>query len=402
MPAEAGGADGAPSLDRRRLERILAPWAADPRGPALSIVDPAGATIAGRAVEADGYGPSGHIQADVVVDGALVARVVATREPAAATNLQAAIDALAIAIGELVAESWARKAAEGALRSHRSDDAASGLGIDAAELAKGRRQQRRIVSLVPPDVPGYDLASHYAAAREIGGDFFELFRLPRRGRPLGIVIADVTGKGLDAALLMAFARAVLHSALDASRGPAEALERTNRVLVAEQRGTLFITALCAVLQPGAGRVRIASAGHEAPLLVPGDGGPIAAVGDAGVLVGAFASLGLPEAEITLAPGDTLLFYTDGVTDAIAPSGERFGDDRLSATVAAARAGSAHEIVAAIRDQVQAFQGTAEPADDLTLVAVGRRLGRRRRTAGPRSMSATSEIQPGEGHQTSRP
>ncbi len=371
MPEDVGTA---PPLNGPQLERILAPWAADPHGPAVWIVDAADVTIAGRAVEAGGQGSDGNVHADVVVDGELVARILASGRAAAEQGLQRAIDALAAAVGELAAEIRARIAAERALRAHRSEDAAIALGTDAAELAKGRRQQRSIVSLVPPDVPGYELASHYAAAREIGGDFFELFRLPRRGRPLGIVIADVTGKGLDAALLMAFSRPVMHSALNAARGPADAIERTNRVLVEEHRGTLFITALCAVLQPGTGHVRIASAGHEPPVLVPGDGGPTKSVGDVGVLMGAFESLGLSETEIDLAPGDLLLFYTDGVTDAVAPSGERFGDERLMTTIAAARSGSAQEVVATIRDRVQAFQGTAEPADDLTLVAVRRRPG----------------------------
>ena len=96
----------------------------------------------------------------------------------------------------------------------------------AAELAISRIE-RSIVSLEPPEVAGYDLASYYEPAREIGGDFFELFRLRRRGRPLGVVIADVTGKGIAAALLMAFARPVIHTALQAAPGPADALRRTN-------------------------------------------------------------------------------------------------------------------------------------------------------------------------------
>jgi phosphoserine phosphatase RsbU/P len=372
--------DEPPPLDRQRLERILAPWTADPAGPAVSIVDPAGAMLAGRTADAPDAGVDGRIRADIVVSDRVVASVVATGGAAAGRErgLRPAIDALAVAIGELVAETQARTAAVGALREHRSEDTATALGTDAAELAKGRRQQRSILSLVPPVVPGYDLASHYAAAREIGGDFFELFRLSRRGRPLAIVIADVTGKGLDAALLMAFSRPVVHSALMGSRGPADALARTNRVLVEERRGTLFITALCAVLQPGTGRVRFASAGHEPPLLVPGDGGPVTPVGEAGVLLGAFTSIDPPEAELVMAPGDLLLLYTDGVTDAISPSRERFGDERLLAAIAEVRGGSAHEVVASIRDRVLAFQGTAEPADDLTLVAIGRHPGRRRR------------------------
>ena len=366
-----------PLLDRHRLERIIAPWALAPDAPSLSIVDASGTTIAGHEIDHEASGSDERIAADVNADGVLVARVVATGE--AAVGIAPAIESLAVALGELAVETRRREDAERALEGHRSEHAATALGIDTSELAKGRRQQRSLLSLAAPDVPGYDLASHYAAAREIGGDFFELFRLPWRGRPLGIVIADVTGKGLDAALLMAFARPVMHSALNAARGPADAIERTNRVLVEEHRGTLFLTLLCAVLQPGTGRVRLASAGHEPPLLVPGDGGPIRVVGDAGVLMGAFASVGPPESEFTLAPGDALLFYTDGVTDAVAPSGERFGDARILAILDQARTGTAHDLVAAVKDSVQAFQESAEPADDLTLVAVARH--RRRRATG---------------------
>jgi sigma-B regulation protein RsbU (phosphoserine phosphatase) len=289
------------------------------------------------------------------------------------------LGAIAASIAELEIETRARAAAEAALRSHRAADAAGELGTDARALAKGRRQQRSLVSLVPPEVRGYDLASHYAAAREIGGDFFELFRLPRRGRPLGIVIADVTGKGLDAALLMAFSRPVMHSALNAARGPADALARTNKVLVGERRGTLFITALCAILEPRSGRLRVANAGHEPPWLIPADGGPVREVGASGVLMGAFEAIEPPEAEMVLEPGDILLCYTDGVTDVVGMSGERFGEERLRAVVEGARGASADDLVAGIRDAIAAFQGANEAADDVTVVAVGRhRPGRRRR------------------------
>jgi serine phosphatase RsbU (regulator of sigma subunit) len=364
------GGDATAPLDRRRLERILAPFAALPGGASVAVVDPDGATVAGPEPRI-----AGRASADVLVDGTVVARVVASGGHL--DGLQPAIEGLAVALGELAAETVARSAAEQALGTHRSQHTAAALGIDERELAKGRRQQRSIVSLEPPDVPGYDLASHYAAAREIGGDFFELFRLPRRGHPLAVVIADVTGKGLDAALLMAFARPVMHSALNASRGPAEAIDRTNRVLVGEHRGTLFITLLCALLHPPTGVLRIASAGHEAPLLVPAAGGPVTAVGRAGVLLGAFASVEPPETEVELAPGDRLLFYTDGVTDARSPTGERFGDARLLSALEEARTGSAQDLVATVRDRVLAFQGTAEPADDITLVALGRRPRRGR-------------------------
>ena len=367
------------SLGRSRLERMLAPWD-DRGGLTLAIEDATGAIVAGRAATGDPAHPGGRIHADVVVAGDLVARVVASGSDATRSWATQAIASLAVAIEELVVERRLRTATELALHDERARATAETLGIDAGELAKGRRQQRSILSLVAPDVPGYELASHYAAARDIGGDFFELFRLERRGGPLAIVIADVTGKGLDAALLMAFARPVMHAALNGARGPAEALARTNRVLVGERRGTLFITALCAILEPRSGRLRVASAGHEPPLLIPGDGAPVRPVGDAGVLLGAFASIDLPEVELTLEPGDTLYAYTDGVTDAIDPSHQRFGDDRLAATIDGARGRSATELVAAIRDAVEAFAAGTEPADDVTMLAVGRRPRRTRRPA----------------------
>jgi serine phosphatase RsbU (regulator of sigma subunit) len=361
------------AVQRARLERILEPWNR-PRG-ALRVwlVGPDGTLVAGRPAAATGS--DGRLEAEVSVGEAAIGRLIAAPASPSDARLRAAIDALAVAIGELATEAGVRAATERALGIHRTEHAANALGIDAAELAKGRLQQRRIVSLEAPDVPGYDLASHYAPAREIGGDFFELFRLVHRRHPLA------TGKGLDAALLMAFARPVMHTALEASRGPAEAIERTNRVLVEERRGTLFITLLSAELHPASGRIRIASAGHEPPLLIPAHGGEIRAVGEAGVLMGAFATIGPPETQIVLAPGDVLLFYTDGVTDALSPGGARFGDARLLEALQAARGGSAPEVLAAVRDRLDTFRATADPADDVTLVALGRRTGRRR---GPRS------------------
>jgi len=347
--------DRSPSspLDPDRLDRVLAPFAADGAGLSVSVEDLDGATIAGpplsRTTARDARA-DGRVTRDIGSHGATVALLVASgpasRDPAVA----AALDALAIGLGEL---------------------ADASTRIPPSELALGRLHQRSIVSLRAPDVPGYDLASHYQAAREIRGDFFQLFRLRRRRRTIGVVIADVTGKGIAAGLMMAFARPVIHAALDAAPGPAVALERTNRILVEELHTRLFITALVGSLDAGTGRLRVANAGHEPPLLVPGNGRPIVNVTCGGLLLGAFTSLGLAEIEVELEPGDLLLLYTDGVTDAADETGERFGEPRLYATLDATRGRSAHEVVAGIRDAVAAFRGAVEPTDDVTIVAVGR-------------------------------
>ena len=345
--------DPGAALDPIRVERILASFASAPDRLRVVVVDAAGNRIA--ASDPSGMGsavaPDPGLVREIHCAGGLVGQVVASGPALDDPTVVAALDALASGLGEL---------AEADYRSLTS------------ELAQARLAQRSFVSLRAPAVPGYDLASHYEAAREIGGDFFELFRLHRRRQPLAIVVADVTGKGIGAGMLMAFARPVLHAALEASPGPAEALERTNRILVDEIRSGLFITTIAGVLDVSTGRFRMANAGHEPPLLVPGDDLPVGPIEGGGVLLGAFRSLDVPELDARLRPGDILVLYTDGVTDAMGPSGERFGEPRLMATIEAARRGSAHDIAAAIRDAVAEFRGSVPPADDVTIVVIGRR------------------------------
>ena len=240
-----------------------------------------------------------------------------------------------------------------------------------SELALARQIQRSFVPLVPPELPGYEVASHYEAAYEVGGDFFDVFRLVSDPDRLAIVIADVTGKGIAAAMLMAFARPLIHAAVDNARAPAEALLRTNRILVEERRSALFITALCAIVDLATGQLRLSNAGHESPLLVPGDGGPVRWLEGSGPMIGAFGSLELGECRSDLAPGDTVLLYTDGVTDARASSGERFGDERLLEVIDRCRGETARQTVDSIAAATRAFQGEMPAADDVTIVAIRR-------------------------------
>jgi serine phosphatase RsbU (regulator of sigma subunit) len=356
------GVGVAPAFDAERIRAILAPFAAGSAQLCVRVEDARGDVVATSGDES--RSASLTLSRELRVDGTLVGRVVATGPAIDEPLVPAAIEALALSLEQL---------ADAERRAAMSDqDAASrASSAIAAELALGRVQQRTIVSLIAPDVGGYDLASHYEPAREIGGDFFELFRLRRRGHPLGIVIADVAGKGIGAALLMAFARPVIHTALTAASGPADALERVNRILVGELHTTLFITALAGRLDVRTGLLRLANAGHEPPLLVPGDGGAIRPVEGGGPLLGAFPELGVGDIEVQLEPGDQLVLYTDGVTDARGPEGERFGKARLLEALEGARGATAHDLVAAVRDGVEAFCGTSDPADDVTIVAVGR-------------------------------
>jgi hypothetical protein len=348
-------------------DAVLAPYRELSGELSIVIEDAGGHRVAGTCPDPT---PPDAIAREIGAGPFAGGRVVAWGPLAMSALAVASIESLAVALG--IAHTIGRGGIADIATARRIDD----------ELALGRQLQRSFVGLVGPEVPGYDLACYYEQAHQVGGDFFDVFRRLRRGRPLSIVVADVTGKGVAAALLMAFARPLMHAAIDNSSGPGDALERTNRVLI-ERRSALFITALCASLALSTGRLRLANAGHEAPLIVRRDGSPIAAIEGSGSLLGAFPSLDLIESATDLAHGDVAVFYTDGVTDAQSLNRERFEDARLFEAIEAARGGSAGEIVESIRGAVERFQAGMTPADDITIVAVGRRmLGARRRTARP--------------------
>ena len=174
--------------------------------------------------------------------------------------------------------------------------------------------------------------------------------------------------------MMAFVRAVMRSALDRTGDPVAALELTNRILVDERRTGLFVTILAGVLDLDTGELVFANAGHEPPLLAAPDGSEPRWLEGGGPLVGMFGRLDLSAQRVTIQPGERIILYTDGITDAAAPGGERFGDARLFQTIAESciADGTAEATRRAVIDSVLQFQGSAQPADDLALL-VFRRL-----------------------------
>jgi sigma-B regulation protein RsbU (phosphoserine phosphatase) len=239
------------------------------------------------------------------------------------------------------------------------------------ELDFARRIQLNLMPVALPQPAGWELATAYRAARVVGGDFYDVFELPATGGSLGLVIADVTGKGLTGALMMAFTRAVFRAAAYNGSGPADALERTNRVLVRDARTGLFVTAIAATLEPATDVFTYASAGHDPPLLARADTSDVEELPSGGLMLGLAEPAPTADRAVDLRPGDLMVLYTDGISDAVNPAGERFGDGRLRAAVAAARGRPAREAVAEMLRAVDEFAGSAEPADDLTLVAVRR-------------------------------
>jgi sigma-B regulation protein RsbU (phosphoserine phosphatase) len=242
------------------------------------------------------------------------------------------------------------------------------------ELAFARRVQLNLMPVSPPTLPGWEIATGYRAARQIGGDFFDIYPLPGRPSIIGFVVADVTGKGVTAALMMAFSRAVLRSAAYNGSGPADALRRTNLVLVREARTGLFLTAFIGWLDTDSGLLRWASAGHEAPIIVRRGSRRVSRLTVAGELLGMFEPLSVRDRTTTLEPGDVLVIHTDGVTEARDDRGRFFGERRYLDVINRHADNGAAGIVRATQTAVDEFQGDSPAADDLTIVAISRAKG----------------------------
>jgi serine phosphatase RsbU (regulator of sigma subunit) len=236
------------------------------------------------------------------------------------------------------------------------------------ELNVGRQIQLSLLPKAPPDVPGWDFAAAYQAARVVGGDFYDFFNLP--SGQVGVVVADVADKGVPAAIFMALSRTMLRSTAFVERGPAAALAQANALILQDNQSELFISAFYAVIDTASGKVAYANAGHNYPLLVRASG-DVETLRASGIVLGTFADVQLQERETALEPGDMLIFYTDGITEAMNPDNEEFGEARLVAAALAQRDQSSANIVAAILGAVETFIGDAPQSDDLTLVVVKR-------------------------------
>jgi sigma-B regulation protein RsbU (phosphoserine phosphatase) len=242
------------------------------------------------------------------------------------------------------------------------------------ELRNAREVQRVLLPQGEPVVPGYRVSGTNVPARIISGDYYDHLDLGD-GRH-GVVIADVSGKGVAAGLLMAMCRSVLRSLAGACDNPADALARVNRQLFPDIREDMFISLYYAVIEGDGGTIKLARAGHDPALLY------CAAERTVTLLKPPGLALGIDEGdvfervtkvqEIQMKSGDCLLFHTDGVKEAIDPAGEEFGMDRLREAFREGAALGAEATIRAVERELARFAGEAPQMDDVTLVAIEKR------------------------------
>jgi serine phosphatase RsbU (regulator of sigma subunit) len=235
------------------------------------------------------------------------------------------------------------------------------------ELDLARELQQSILPHTFPELPRASCAARYRPARQVGGDFYDV--IPLRGGRVGLVMADVSDKGLAAALYMALARSLIRAEARHHASPRQVLLSTHRLLLEMTEGTMFVTAFYGVLDPEQSSLRYARAGHNYPLLVRPDGGDCRELSAHGVVLGCVEDVSLEEARVDLHPGGMLVLYTDGITDANSSSGEFFGVERLRETVCAAEGLSAQGACDLVFERVDRFQAGTVQYDDMAVLVV---------------------------------
>ena len=234
------------------------------------------------------------------------------------------------------------------------------------EVAQGIQQ-----SFLPqqlPALPGWELAVFYRSARQVGGDFYDF--IPLKSGKWGVVIADVADKGVPAALFMVLSRTNLRAAAFSRELPAETLARMNELLISDSRSEMFVTVWYGVFDPITGEMLYANAGHNPPLLLRANG-KVEELSAHGIALGVINPVELEAKRVVLEKGDSLLAYTDGVTEALSRSGAEYGVPAMQRSAAAAYQQPASQMLGHIVHEVDAFTSGEPQFDDLTLIILKR-------------------------------
>ena len=235
------------------------------------------------------------------------------------------------------------------------------------ELDVARGMQQSILPTRFPKDPSYAVYGKMQPARNVGGDFFDVMYL-NDGR-VGLAVADVSDKGVPAALFMMSSRTLLKGAAIGVGLPGEVLREVNDLLVEDNEGGMFVTLLYAVYDPSSRELTYANGGHNSPLVVHPDGTSALFPLTDGIALGIAPDLSYKQNTVTLSPGDSVIFYTDGVTEAMNSEEEEFGLDPLSEFFRTNPPENPEETTAAVFDAVNAFAGEMAQSDDITCLVL---------------------------------
>ncbi len=237
------------------------------------------------------------------------------------------------------------------------------------ELQLARQIQKTFLPEKLPLLAGYDLAAEWQTASQVGGDFYDAFELsPDR---FGLVIADVSDKGLPASMFMTVSRTLIRAMSQENASPARTLEKVNHILQIDSSDGFFVTVFYAIVELGSGKVTYCIAGHNPPYLLRPGKGRVEPLGKGGIALGMLDPIQLKDRELLLEPGDALVLFTDGITETFSPDGEGYGELRLQARLEALLGETARGIIDGIGQSLDSFRAGKALDDDYTLLVIRR-------------------------------
>lgn len=235
------------------------------------------------------------------------------------------------------------------------------------ELQVAADIQLSILPDVLPDTEEFGFGARILPARQVGGDFYDVFQL--KDHRIGVLIGDVADKGVPSALFMARAHALIMAEADIGATPAEVMNLVNTHITRLQKSTQFVTVLYGILDLKTREFSYARAGHEPPLILHTDGSVERMPHSPGMAIGLWEPVTLDEKSVKLTSGDTLILYTDGMTDCRDPNGEPFGLERIKSLLSEQSKQNAQQVCNTLLETLQNYQSGAKQDDDVTLVAV---------------------------------
>ena len=241
------------------------------------------------------------------------------------------------------------------------------------DLAVAGEIQQAILPRIFPPFPEFsaqmDLAALMTPAKDVGGDFYDFFRID--DNHIGVVMADVSGKGIPAAIFMAVSRTLIRAIGTQGVTAEECITKANELLCMESANNMFVTVFYGIYDVTSGQLRYCNGGHNAPCLIHADGRAELLQVKPNFIVGAMGGINYEGGEMSLAKGETLVLYTDGITEAVNTAFEEYGEGRMIATLSSLGGNSCRDTIDGLLRSVRDFAGDAEQSDDITILALRR-------------------------------